>query len=152
MANFRVEKVQGFGGTIPMDTCTTDSGVSVTEGDMLFRQPSDGLVRAARATDSELLGMAAEGITGATGVRVALTFVPALETVLFSGHTDSGIALDKIGTEVDIVGASGSMEVDIGSSSTDVLRITGIKDGSAAGDSGYVLFVVERSQYTGQRD
>jgi hypothetical protein len=152
MAGFKVEKVHGYGGVIPMDKITMDTSQTIAEGDMIFVETT-GYARIARSTDSALLGLAAEGVTGAAGVRPEINFVPALKNVIFSGKTSgtTTCTVGLIGESVDLEGATGAQKINENASTEKVLRVLGLKDTmprQAWGDSATLLFTVAKSQYT----
>lgn len=135
-------------GSAPLIEVTTKSALTLAEGDAVIILTT-GLIDIAASTSGQLYGVAAEPVTGATGVQKKVLVYPALRTAIFSGQTSGTMAQTDIGEAVDIEGTTGIMEVNENASTEGVIQIIGLKPGSAVGANARVLFSILRSSYEG---
>lgn len=136
------------GGTFPLYVGTLQTSVTVTEGDALGLL--SGYVVLADATSTAILGVAAQSITGAAATYPTIKYVPALESITFTGQCSGNLTQGLIGAAVDIEGTTGIMEVNEDATSLAVVKILKVKGGSALGTNAEVEFKFVKSDFTGQ--
>jgi predicted RecA/RadA family phage recombinase len=124
---------------------------TIAKGDAVIL--SSGLVNIAVATSGALLGVAAASITTGASVTRDDT-VPvwvALPGHVFEGQCSGSTVASTLGSECDIEGATGVMEVNENASVEDVLQIVRLRSDYdidlALGANDRVEFVIKRSQY-----
>jgi hypothetical protein len=157
MAN--IDKPNGFkavqnlagGMTFPLWTADTTSNLTLSAGDALVML-SNGTINIATASSAALCGVAQHAVAGATGVRKPIKYIPALPNIVFSGQCSGTMTPVNMGEFVDIEGTTGIMEVDENAQTTNVLRVLALEGGlnNAAGANARVLFIIAKSQFTGQ--
>lgn len=144
---FAFERRVGGGAGVPLEERWTISNGTIAAGDLLA--VTGGLLRCAANTDGTYIGVAAESITGSSGVRQKVAFYPALPDMIFSAQTDGDASESDLGAKKGIVGTTGIHEVDSAGSTTSTLQIIGLKDGSTWDSHARVLVVIRRSEFTG---
>jgi hypothetical protein len=149
---FRAVQMRGAGsGAFPLYTAWTDSNVTLNAGDAVTLL-SDGTVAIATSSSTAIFGVCQTKVTGVTGVRQKITYIPAADTIGWSGQCSGTYSPVNAGESVDIEGATGVMEVNEDAQSTGVARIVGLEGGlkNAAGANARVLFTWAKSQWNGQ--
>lgn len=149
---FRAHSMMGAGtGAFPLFTGTTDSNVSCVPGDPLFLT-SDGTITVASASSTGIYGVAQQALTGATGVRKSIKFIPAIDSIVWSGQCSGTYTPVNAGESVDIEGSTGIFEINEDAQSIGCARIVGLEGGlnNAAGANARVLFTWAKSQWMGQ--
>lgn len=151
-AGFRAHSMVGAGsGAFPLFTAYTDSNVSLSPGDAITML-SDGTIALATSSSTAIFGVSQSRITGETGVRKKVTFIPAIDNIIWSGQCSGTYSPSNAGESVDIEGATGVMEINEDAQSTGVARIVGLEGGldNAVGANARVLFTWAKSQWNGQ--
>jgi len=129
-----------------------DTNITIAYGTPL-KVATDGYYTACATNGSKIVGVAAEGVTGAAGVRPKIRMIPALEQNTFTAQTmttanmTAGLvgtnkALRVSGTYFGIHGAA--------TPTNSILTIVGLKPGSAWGTYAELLVKIRASGYTGQ--
>lgn len=144
---FAFERRVGGGPDVPLEAGWTLSNANITAGDALAL--TNGLLRVALNTDAKAHGVAAVSIAGVAAKRQKVAFYPALQDLLFSGQGDGDMSESDLGGRKGIVGTTGIQEVDSAGSTTSILQIVGLKDGSAWDSHARILFVFCRSSFGG---
>lgn len=100
---------------LPMGTSQT-----IALGDVLFA--SSGLMQAAAAADTSVAGVALQAqVSAASGVElIAASSDPYM---LLVGTADGDMSTPVHGSEIDLVGASGSHQLDADASTTDIFTL-----------------------------
>ena len=147
---FAFERRVGGGAGVPLEEAYTYSNVTLAAGDAL--EVSDGLLILADTSATKLHGIAAEAITGVTATRQKVAFYPALPDMIFSGQCDGDASESDLGAHKGIVGTTGAQEIDSTGTTTSVLNIIGLKDGSTWDSHARMLFTIRRSSFTGQTE
>lgn len=152
---FIAEFCLGGSGQIPLWQGKTRSNATITKGDALL--VSNGLINIAPAGTRKILGVAAETVTGATGVRKDLLFVPSLESVVFSGQYGSSTSLvftqGVCYKRCNFVGATGVQRLSNGTAtSTAICWVIGLRRSSAFATYGEALFIWSRSAFTNRNN
>ena len=142
---FSYERRVGGGPGTPLEEGTTLSNGTIATGDALA--VSGGLLLVATTTHTAVHGVAAESITGATGVRQQVAFYPALPDVIFSGQFDGDATESDLGLNHGIVGSTGAQELDTTGTDTSVAQIVGLKHGSTWDSNARVLFIWAKSSF-----
>ncbi len=148
---FQLWRSDGAVGVVHQEV-QIDTGITIYPGDPLVRA-TDGYFTACATAAAKIVGFAAEGVTGAAGVRPKIRMVPALEnytfvaqcmtTTNFTGAlAGTNKALRRSGVYFGVHGAA--------TPTTSILSIVGLKPGSAWGTYAEVLCKVRASGYTGQ--
>lgn len=145
---FSFERRIGSSGAVSLEERYTISNGTIAAGDALAL--TGGLLRVALNTDVKLFGIAAESITGVAATRQKVAFYPALPDVVFSGQCDGDASESDLGAHKGIVGTTGIQEVDSAGSTTSVLNVCGLKDGSTWDSHARFLFTIRRSSFCGQ--
>jgi hypothetical protein len=143
---FKLVRRVGGGAGVPLEKGTTRSNATISAGAAIVR--SNGLIHQADNADTAILGVAAEGVTGVTGVRDEIHYYPALPDLIFSGQCSGNGTIGYVGKKVGIEGTGATMEVDE-NGTTSVAQIIGLKDGSAYGTNAEFLFIWCKSQFSG---
>lgn len=146
---FCFEYLEGSSGAAPLVEDTLDTNVSLAVGDALARG-TNGYLTIATASSTEIVGVSASKITGAAGTRPTILYYAALPNAVFSGQCSGDGERTDIGESVDIEGATGVMELNENASSTGVVRVIGLKLDSAFGTNAELMFVWNKSAFTGQ--
>lgn len=147
---FSAVQMLGAGsGAFPLETAYTDSNVTLNAGDAVTML-SDGTIAIATSSSAAILGVCQTKVTGETGVRKKITYIPALPNVVFAGQCSGTFSPVNAGESVDIEGTTGIMEINEDAQSTGVARIIGLEKriDNAAGANARVRFVWAKSQYT----
>lgn len=147
-AGFRVASMPGC---FPVFTAKLKSNVSVSPGDALIMQ-STGALDIATASSAAIFGVSQSKITAIAATQQDCLYVPALPTILFSGQCSGTFTPVNVGESVDIEGTTGIMEVNEDAQSVGCVRIVGLEGNvkNANGANARVLFVWNKSQFTGQ--
>jgi len=146
---FVYEFMLGGNGAAPTLTTVLGSNVGVKIGDAIARLTT-GLASLATSSSAEILGVATETVTAVAATRKTVHYIPALENVVFSGQCSGTAAITDIGEGMDIEGGTGAMEINEDANSTAVLRPIGLKPGSAYGANAELLFVWQKSAFSGR--
>jgi hypothetical protein len=145
---FGFVKRLGGGGCGSLLRLQTQSNATIAAGDAVII--TNGLVRIALAASTALAGVAAESVTGVTGTRQYIHIYPALPDYVFEGNLDGDGTESQLGTGLAVLGTTGIMEVDSTGGTTSVVQIIGLKDGDTWDSHANVLFIIAKSQITGQ--
>jgi len=147
-AGFRVASMPG---SFPIFTGMMVSNVSVSPGDAIV-VTTNGVLAVATASSAAILGVAQSKITAIAATQQSCMYVPALPTILFSGQCSGTYTPVAVGAAVDIEGTTGIMEINENAVAVGVARIVGLEGGinNANGANARVLFVWNKSQFTGQ--
>ena len=88
-----------------------------------------GLIEIAVATSGQIYGVADAPITttGSVDETDTVQFYPAHDQAVFEAQTSGSSTLALVGTDVDIEGATGAMEVNENATTEQVFRILGLK-------------------------
>jgi hypothetical protein len=126
----------------------------IKKGDMVVL--SSGKVSLAASNSGALLGVADAAKTTGGSVTAADTIevICGAEGTVFQGQCSGNSAVALIGTDVDIEGTTGIMEVDENATTEQVIRVVEIPDTTdlgvnALGANGRVNFIIKRSQFNG---
>lgn len=135
------------GGAIPMLPGMTKANIALSPGDAVIML-SDGTIDIALATSALILGVCQSKVTAESAVSKAITYVPALDNIVFSGQCSGTYTPVNAGELVDIEGATGVMEINEDAQSVNVARIIGLDQhvDNAAGANARVLFTWSKSQ------
>lgn len=152
---FIAEFCLGGSGQIPLWQAKTRSNATIAKGDALL--VSNGLINIAPAGTRKILGVAAESVTGTTGTRKDLLFVPSLESCIFSGQYGSSTSLQftqgLLWKRCNFVGATGVQRLSNGTAtSTAICWVVGLRRSSAFGTYGEALFIWSRSAFTNRNN
>lgn len=152
---FIAEFCLGSSGQIPLWQGRTRSNATIAKGDALL--VSNGLINIAPAGTRKILGVAAESVTGAAGIRKDLLFVPSLESVVFSGQYGSATSVKftqgLVWARCNFVGATGAQRLSNGTAtSTAVCWIVGLRRSSTFATYGEALFIWSRSAFTNRNN
>lgn len=128
---------------------------TIAAGDMVILV--SGLVQIAVAGSASLLGVAVNPVTTTGSVTraddVLLVHVGDSDTV-FEGQVSGDSDASIMGETHDIEGATGIMEINEDATSTNVVRIVGLRSDNdpayAIGTNDRVLFTIENSQFDGR--
>jgi hypothetical protein len=157
---FIAEFIFGNGG-IPLWQGVIKSAAALTDGDPLYA--TVGLINRFDNTTTSagqkkgILGVAAETKTAASTVRDTLLFVPALETIVFSGQYGSATSVQftqgLIFNRARVLGTgTGKMRLTAASTPTfGQVNIIGLKKTSAFGTFGEAMFIFTKSTFTGRQ-
>ncbi len=128
----------------------------IATGDALII--SSGLLQIALSNSGQVFGVAAAPIvTGGSVTRAdTLSFYPATEHNLFEAQTSGSSTAGLVGTDVDIEGATGVMEINENATTEKVFRVLELRsDVDSTLDIGLndrVRGIFVRSSYTNSRD
>jgi hypothetical protein len=128
---------------------------TIAAGDMVIL--ASGLVEIALANSTALLGVAVNPITTTGSVTRAddtlLVHIGDSDTV-FEGQCEGDSDASVVGETHDIEGATGIMEINENATSTNVIRIVGLRSDDdpayTIGTNDRVLFTIEKSQFDGR--
>ena len=142
-------------GQIPLFSGATRSNASFADGDALL--VSGGLISIAPAGTRKIVGVAAHAVVGAVGIRQNVLFVPALETIVFSGQYGSATSLlftqGIVWSRRNFVGATGVQRLTNGvAASTAIAWIVGLRRQSAFGTYGEAMFIWSRSAFSNRNN
>lgn len=146
---FVPEYMMGGNGAIPILTTVLGSNVGVKTGDAIARLTT-GLASLATSSSAAIVGVATETVTAVAATRKTVHYVPALESIVFSGQCSGTAAITDIGEAMDIEGGTGVMEINEDANSTAVLIPIALKPGSAYGANAELLFVWQKSAFSGR--
>lgn len=137
-------------GTHLVLTYQVAANQTITAGDAVVLD-EEGKVAIATPESGSLLGVAMHGVTTGESptAKDTLSVCVGTETTIFSGQCSGESALSLLGTNVDIEGTTGIMEVDEDASAKAVIRIVELDPESDIGENGRVHFIIVRSQYNG---
>lgn len=148
---FKALKMPG-GGTFPLFTLYTKSNLALTAGDAVILLTNNVLDKAVVGSTA-IFGVCQSTVTAVAATRKQVTFIPALEGILWSAQfgKDMSAANPNWGTSYDINGATGSMLL-TNTTAQGVARVTMLEPGinNAAGAYNRVCFVWNKSQWSGQ--
>jgi hypothetical protein len=134
----------------PILNGTAKTNTDIAIGDALVKDTTYGYLRPASAASTAIWGVAQEEVTGAAGVTPNIPYIPALADCVFSGVSSGTTTAGMIGEEVDIEGSSGSMLINEDASTTDVVRLIGLKKGNSHESSTTLEFVWNVSSFDGR--
>jgi hypothetical protein len=148
---FQLWRSDGGAGVVHQEV-QIDTNITIGAGDALVRA-ADGYMTQCNTAGAKIVGFAAEGVTGAAGVRPKIRMVPALEAYTFvaqamltvnftAGLVGSNKGLRRSGTYFGIHAGANCV--------TSILSIIGLKPGSAFGTYPELLCKVRASGYSGQ--
>lgn len=107
------------------------------KGDMLYNNA--GAITIAAAATATLLGPAADDQT--TPTTGTLVPVYANPDEVFIGRADADASSLVAGSEIDLVGATGAQQIDVGASTTDVFVFLSVVEGQTSSSAGALLRV-----------
>jgi hypothetical protein len=136
---FDIYEVEGFGGNVPLRSAKIQTGVAFAKGDAVYRDASGYLALAVSTTGAKVLGVAAESAVSGT-THPELLYVPALKEITFSGQCSGTPTQATIGTDVDIEGTTGIMEINEDATVGGVARIIGLNPRSTMAAHAELLF------------
>ena len=148
---FQLWKNDGGAGVVHQEV-QIDTNITIYPGDPLVRA-TDGYFTGCATAAAKIVGFAAEGVTGAVGVRPKIRMVPALENYTFVAQ-----CMLTVNFTAALAGVNRGLRrsglfygVHAGTTTvTSILAIIGLKPGSAWGTYAEVLCKVRGSGYTGQ--
>lgn len=137
------------GAGIELMKQTLQSNVTTAINDMIS-QGTDGYAKLGVATDSgtsstPILGVAAHAVTGATGIRKAILYYPALGATVFSGQCSGTPTRTMAGLSVDMEGGTGAMEINENAVNLQILNLLGNK--TSYGLNAELYFTFNKSFY-----
>ena len=138
--SFDVFEVEGFGGVVPLRSGKMAASTTLSKGDAIYRNSSGLIALAVSTTGASVLGTAAETVTTGAGENTEILFVPALKEITFSGQCSGTLTQALLGTDVDISGTTGVMEISESASVGGVARLLKLNPKSALGLNAEVLF------------
>ncbi len=147
---FQLWRSDGAVGVVHQEV-QIDTNITIYAGDPLVRA-TDGYFTACANIAAKIVGFAAEGVTGAAGVRPKIRMVPAIEEYTFVAQcmTTVNFTGALAGTNRGLRRSGTYFGVHAGAATASVLAIIGLKPGSAWGTYAEVLCKVRVSGYTGQ--
>lgn len=140
------------GKTFPITSGTTASNVTVVAGQALVLG-TDGYLKLPGNTSVGIFGIATEGVTGATGVRKTVCFIPAMENLVFRARcgTTVNVTVGYTGYVRSLKVSGAYMGVHPSYAGGSCLKILGLAPGSAWGTAAEVLVAIRSSTWTGQK-
>lgn len=138
MADFKLKTVYTKGA--PMKTLVKASATVIEAGDMV--ELASGLAIKATATGTSLAWSPSGAPAGVTTVQVLND--PKAE---FTGTADAVFAVTQRGTEVDLVVNTGAQQIDVGASTTDVLKVDVSDDAGTVGSASNVTVRINKFLY-----
>lgn len=140
-------------GTAVMATITRKAkdNTTIGKGDTVALD-STGYVARVAAT-GQVLGIAAHGVTGASGVTPDILIYPADESTILVGRAAGTTAITQgvlDGTAYRVTGSAGEMGIDLATSTGGVMQVLGIKPGSELSTNAELLVTIKTSQLTGR--
>lgn len=138
MADFKLKTVYAKGA--PLKTLAKASATVIEAGDMV--ELASGLAIKATATSAAIAFSPSGAPAGVTTVQVLND--PDAE---FLGTADANFAVANRGTEVDLVVNTNAQEIDVGASTTDVLKVDVSKDAGTVGAKTNVVVRINKFMY-----
>lgn len=130
---------------------TLDVGASTTIaiGDAVIY--TSGLAAIALSNSPWIAGVAIEAVATGAGETGTIQIIPAYSDYVFRGQCSGTYAVSINGTNVDIEGATGIMEINENGTTEEVVHVIEISDvqSNAVGVNSKVDFSFVRSAYTG---
>lgn len=146
---FIAETALGTVGNIPIWGAKLLSNTIIEPGDALSGQSGYACLTNVITTDS-ILGVSLSAQATSVTTNQDILFHPALDFVVFSGQCSGTPTQALVWTNCDIEGTTGIMEINENASTYSPVRLIGLKPGSSMGLNAEMLFVWNKSAFTGK--
>ncbi len=125
---------------VPMWVLSKENAtVNIEAGDFCTIDPSTGLAIRATATSTQL------AYVYAVDNEKNTVLVEAGSDVVYEGTADANFAIINTNTEVDLaIDGGGNQLIDLGASTTDVLKVVATKDAGTVGSTKKVLVKINK--------